>query len=114
MEFVEGLRGEDVIVKEIDTEILESFLWGVHRGLIKGVSFDPNPDDVELTTFSSEYHSRRISSPNRMTTSTAQGVVGLSGTTNIGPSSLGLGGNSNLELLTSALTRAIEDQGGVC
>ena len=64
-EFVDSLPDGDGLIDEIDIhiELLQNFLWGVHQGLIDGGSFDPSPDDIELTEFSKEYHTRRITSP---------------------------------------------------
>ena len=90
-------------------ETLESFLWGIYRGFIRGIVFEPMPDDVELMGFSVEYHLKRIPSQNRMTMSDTQGGVG--GVVNTARSGIGLGVQSNLEVLTLALTRVIEDQG---
>ena len=110
-EFMDEVQEGDIIVDEINShmEILESFLWGIHRGLIEGIRFDPDPDDIELRSFSLEYHSKRLS-----------GSIGINpvsneentrGTTHARSGEVVVGGRGNLEILTSALTRAIEDQG---
>jgi hypothetical protein len=103
-DFMNGVQAGDVITDEIDThiEMLEAFLWGIHQGLIGGISFVPEPDDVELMGFSVEYHSKRISSPSIIIPSTSS--------THRTGADVSL--HNNLEVLTSALTRAIEDQGG--
>jgi hypothetical protein len=105
------LQDGDEIIDKIDShmELLKSFLWGIYHGLITKIGFEPDANDIKLREFSQEYHSKRITIPAGNTESSSRGTVGSVGTGRALP--LGGGHYGNLELLTSALTGEIEDQG---
>ena len=103
-EFVDTLPEEDELIDELDIhmELVQNFLWGVYQGLVDGASFEPSPDDIELTEFSKEYHTRRITSP----VGIPNIPMGVSGGAGIGgnPPLVGGGHHGNLEILTATLT----------
>ena len=86
--------------------LFEQFCWAVHNGRCRrnsGAIFTTDADDVELMSFSKEYHaSRIINSLSGGTTTTSFGAAPTGGEgTQLG----------NLALLTSTLSRVIEEQG---
>ena len=91
------------LVDAIDAhvELFEQFCWGVHNGKITtNLIFTPDADDVELMSFSKEYHASRINSEG-----TTASIFGAA------PTGGGVYSHGNIETLASTLTRVIEEQG---
>jgi hypothetical protein len=82
-------------------ELFEQFCWGVHNGkFTTGTIFSPDADNVELMNFSKGYHASRINSEGSTTN--------MLGTAPTGGREVSFG---NIEVLTSTLTRIVEEQG---
>ena len=82
-------------------ELFEQFCWGVHNEkFTMGTILSPDADDDELMSFSKGYHASRINSEG--TTTSMLGVAPTGGR------EVSLG---NIEVLTSTLTRIVEEQG---
>ena len=107
-EYTEFIGDKDPsLVEAIDAHVafFEQFCWGVYNGkLTPGTIFTPDADDSDLISFSKTLHASRING-NRS-----------EGTTTTGPvaAPTGVGGHvsfGNVEVLTSTLTRIVEEQG---